>query len=246
MKIKIEFHYTYLIMVLGFVLTGSIKNVIILTSIIVIHELGHYLVAKLMGIGVSKIVIYPYGGITKIDDKINIDINKELLVAVSGVSFQSIYYYIVTRIHLVTPNSMELFKLYHYSILWFNLLPIYPLDGSKICNLIMSKIFPFKVSNILTVIISIVTILIFSSVEILFTLNYSYIMIFSILIYDIYKFYQELEYIYNKFLLERYLYNISYKDLKIIKKKESMYKNKRHIIGNKKEKDVLAKIFDKR
>ena len=38
---KFEFHYTYLIMALGFVLVGYYKNLLIFTSIIVIHELGH-------------------------------------------------------------------------------------------------------------------------------------------------------------------------------------------------------------
>lgn len=243
MRIKIEFHYTYIIMLLGFVLTGCFKNVLILTSIIVIHELGHYLMAKVLNIKVSKIIIYPYGGITKITDKINISINKELLVAISGVIYQCIYYYLIILFFNFTSNTLELFKLYHYSILFFNLLPVYPLDGSKIINLLLSIFISFKLSNILTIIISIITMVTINGVGIL-NLNYSYIMISSILIFDIYKFYMELEYIYNKFLLERYLYNINYKTLDIVRKKEDMYKNKRHIIGRKKEREVLAKIFD--
>ena len=243
MKIKIEFHYTYIIMLLGFTLTGSFKNAIILTSIILIHELGHYLVAQLLKINVSKIIIYPYGGITKINDKINLNINKELLVALTGVTFQSIYYYLIIVLNKFTPNTLEMFKLYHYSILYFNLLPIYPLDGAKIINLIFSKFIPFKLSNALTVFLSVIIIIILGATNI-YKLNYSYIMIISILLYDLYKFWLELEYIYNKFLLERYLYNINYKKLEIVQRKEDMYKNKRHIIGRKTEHDVLTKTFD--
>ena len=39
---KIEFHYTFIIIALGFVLAGYFSNLIVFTSIIIIHELGHY------------------------------------------------------------------------------------------------------------------------------------------------------------------------------------------------------------
>ena len=92
---KIEFHYTYLIVAVGFILTGCFSNLLIFTSIILIHELGHYLVARYHKQEVSKIIIYPYGGITKINMKINTDINKELSICLAGVLFQSIYFLII-------------------------------------------------------------------------------------------------------------------------------------------------------
>ena len=246
MKIKIEFHYTYLIMLLGFVLTGSFRNIIILTSIILIHELGHYLASIITNIKVDKIIIYPYGGLTRINDKINISINRELLVSISGIIFQSIYYYIIINMNIFRTSTIELFNLYHYSILYFNILPIYPLDGSKIIDLLLSKIIPYRISNIITIIISIIMIIIISSINIFITYNYTYIIILFILSYDIYKFIRELDYLYNRFLLERYLYNIKYKKISIIKNKNNMFKNRSHIINNKKEELVLKKMFDNR
>ena len=64
----IYFHPTYLLMALGFILTGYYQNLIALTSLIIVHELGHYLTAKLLKFNVSQIIIYPYGGLTKIKD----------------------------------------------------------------------------------------------------------------------------------------------------------------------------------
>ena len=55
-------------------------------------------------------------------------------------------------------------------------------------------------------------------------------MILSILINYIYKFYKKLKYLYNKFLLERYIYNIKYKKIKIINNYNKLYKDKTHII----------------
>ena len=67
---------------------------------------------------------------------------------------------------------------------------------------------------------------------------------------NIYDFYKNLEYIYNKFILERYLYKITYPKKKIIKNKKKMYKNKSHYfyINNQllKEDDYLRSIYSKR
>ena len=74
-------------MALGFVLTGHFLNLIIFTSLILVHELGHYTVAKLNHFSVTNIIIYPYGGMTKLNHIINRDINEELLIARYAVSF---------------------------------------------------------------------------------------------------------------------------------------------------------------
>ena len=75
---KIEFHYTYIIIALSFILTGYFSNLIVFTSIIIIHELGHFVVAKILKLNPDKIVIYPFGGITKMNNLINTEISKEL------------------------------------------------------------------------------------------------------------------------------------------------------------------------
>ena len=248
MKLKIEWHYSYLIVAFSFILIGYFKNLIVLTSLILIHELGHYLWAKLVGFEVSKITIYPYGGLTKIEGLINKDINKELLVAVSGFIFETLYYLIIVFLfnqNLIDYRTLNIFNSYHHAMLLFNILPIYPLDGFKIVNLILSKYMAYKKVNKLGVIISLVTLGISTY---FYRFNYSYLITLSLLLSNIWKFYKELDYIYNKFLLERYLYNISYKKLKITSSKDKMFKNYRHLIKNsqkyEKEEAFLHKIFD--
>ena len=88
----LSFHYTFLIVALGYIFSGEFLHLIIITSLIVVHEFGHYSIAKLFKFNVDKIIIYPFGGITRINDLINRDINEEILVATSGVLFQYFYY----------------------------------------------------------------------------------------------------------------------------------------------------------
>ena len=144
---KIEFHYTYIIIAIGFILTGYFSNLIIFTSIIIIHELGHYIIAKINKLNPEKIIIYPFGGITRMNNLVNTPISKELEVALSGILFQSIYYLIIVTLYdnnLIRDYIFNIYTTYHYSILIFNILPIHPLDGSIILNLLISKHLPYK------------------------------------------------------------------------------------------------------
>ena len=67
---------------------------------------------------------------------------------------------------------------------------------------------------------------------------------------NIYKFYTNINYIYNRFLLERYLYNFAYKRTKLIKDKNKMYKNRIHLFKKDKkiisEKEYLSNFFNKK
>ena len=250
-KLKIEFHRTYFIMALGFVLTGYYLNLIVFTSLILIHELGHYTMARLNHFQVTKIIIYPYGGITKINSIINCDINEELLIATNGVIWQYLFYLGISLLFshgFLREYTYHLYTLYNQQIIFFNLLPIYPLDGSKILNLLLEKYFSYRLSNQLTIWISFLG-LIFLIILNIYQYNYSNIMILILLLTYLYQFYQKRKYLYQKFLLERYLYAIKYPKTKIITNIHKMYKNKNHLFYYHnhyiKEKDYLNILFKK-
>lgn len=230
----IEFHYTYLFIAFSFIITGHVKDLLVFTSIIIFHELGHYLMAKINKVKVKKITIYPFGGITTLDTLINININRELLIAMGGILSQSIYMIIIIILYkygFVREYIYNLYTRYNNSILYFNLLPIVSLDGFKILNLTLSKIFPFDISNKLSLGISFITLILILIVN-YYTFNYTLLLILSVLIINIVNYYKDLNYIFNKFLVERYLYNLSYSKEKIINNKKKMYKDYRHIFKN--------------
>lgn len=230
----IEFHYTYLFIAFSFIITGHVKDLLVFTSIIIFHELGHYLMARINKVKVKKITIYPFGGITTLDTLINININRELLIAMGGILSQSIYMIIIIILYkygFVREYIYNLYTRYNNSILYFNLLPIVSLDGFKILNLTLSKIFPFDISNKLSLGISFITLILILIVN-YYTFNYTLLLILSVLIINIVNYYKDLNYIFNKFLVERYLYNLSYSKEKIVNNKKKMYKDYRHIFKN--------------
>ena len=191
---KIEFHYTFIIIALGFVLAGYFSNLIVFTSIIIIHELGHIITGLHFKYKLDKVIIYPYGGMTKFNTIINTNINKDILVAISGVIVQSIYFILITILYTkgyIREYIYNLFTIYNKSILLFNILPIIPLDGSKIINLILSKYLYYNLSNKLTIIISFITIIIILITRI-YEYNYSFIIILGLLMKNIYDFYKNI------------------------------------------------------
>lgn len=237
---KIEFHYTYLIIAFGFIITGYFSNLIIFSSLVLVHELGHVCMFLFYKIKINKVIIYPFGGVTKISSIIDIDIDTELIIAIMGVVFQSLFFVFLNCLDL----GSDLVSMYHFSILVFNLLPIYPLDGFKIFNLYLSKFFSYKLSNIISLIISVIFIFILIIVG--FN-NYSYYLIISVLFYNIYIYYKNIDVLYNRFVLERYLYKYNFNKYKIIDNIKNMYRNRKHLFISKnglvKEDKYLSKVF---
>lgn len=194
--------------------------------IILVHELGHFLVGMLLGWKVDKIIIYPYGGCTKFNDSLNKSLLSEFLILISGPTLQVVFYFLVSK--YLNDTNYLLFTNYNFVILFFNLLPIYPLDGGKLLNIVLSMFFPYLKSFYLSIYFSIF--IFFIALMIYSTPTY-YLVLFFLLtkIYDEFK---NRKYYYNKFLLERYLYDFKFKDIKIVNNVDNFFKGKLHIVKN--------------
>ena len=197
--------------------------------------------AYILGIKIKKIYIYPLGGISKFNMDLNISIKKELLILINGPIFQHLAYLLLL---IILPTKKDLINTYHYSILMFNLLPIYPLDGGKLIKLLLNKIISYKNSLKLIIYLSyIVTIIILLTSK----KNISLVIMISLLLILITKENNKIDYIYNKYLLERYLNNYKFKSNKIINNIDKLYRDKKHIINeNNKyylEKEYLEKKY---
>ncbi len=225
------------------ILTASFIPFFIISFLLVIHELGHFLAAKLLKIDVVKIYLYPLGGISKFNMDQNISLLKEFLILIMGPIFQILaYLFLKNCLYRYT----EIINFYHYGILLFNLLPIYPLDGGKLINIFLSGIFCFKTSYYASMIISYVftILIIFLNIN---NLNFNFLLVVIFLLYKITKEYKNFNYCYEKLLLERYLKDYNFKDTKIINDYKKFYRNKKHLLKINDnymwEDTFLAKIF---
>ena len=158
MKIKIH-ALTYLLILISF-LAGYFDYTFLCLITIIIHEMGHYILATILNIKVKEIEIFLIGGVTKLESDLNTKIYKEIIVLLAGPLFQILFLLIIFVLHRNGLVSSIVFnKVYKINIilLKINLLPIAPLDGGRLINNILDIIFPYKTSFYITIIISLIT-----------------------------------------------------------------------------------------
>ncbi len=143
----------FLFFLLIIILTGNFNYFLPYFLLLFIHELGHTVTGIILGYQFKKIVFYPLGGVTIFNLPLNIPIKHELLILIMGPIFQIIGYFILKE-------YFPFINVYHYTLLIFNLLPIYPLDGGKIFNILCSYFCNYLVSLNITLIISILSLII--------------------------------------------------------------------------------------
>lgn len=200
-NIKIKFNNLTLYFLLIALFSGYIKNALVVLFVVLFHELGHIVISLLLGYKIVSIEIFPFGGVTKIDKLLNTRIYKDLLIAIFGVVFQLIIHFLC--IYGIILDKM-IYK-YNLSIMLFNLMPIIPLDGSKLLFEILNYRLSYKKSLMIYSLFSIVFIVIY------FIFNYHYeLNNYMIVILFICKTIESLKnhnVIHHKFIIERILYN---------------------------------------
>jgi len=239
-KIKIN-PFTYLIVLL--MLFSGYKTILMkILLIFTVHEIGHFFFCRIFNIKINKITIYPFGGLITLDSKINKPIYKDFFIAIGGILFQVL----LEIINMLFIKSNDI-SYYNILILQLNILPIIPMDGSKILFSIFNRFISYYKSLIIYEITSLIF-LIFLVVYTLFnsTIN---IALISYLLVGIISDIKLISYRMKSFFLERHINNLSFKRKKYFKK-NNIYLLKREEQGFflintwKNEKYLLSKKFD--
>ena len=216
-------------------ITGNFKGFLIFTTITIVHELGHICTALYYKWNIEKVILLPFGALTVFHEKINKPLKEEFLILIMGPLIQIFFTIIVVQL---THNQD--FQMYSNLILFFNLLPIYPLDGSKLLNIILNKITSFKKSHLLTIYISFLTILFLCIKS-----NLNLILIL-ILIFILIKVIEELKNhhnLFNLFLLERLNNDFNFKKRKTINNIKQMKRDYKHTIYQNKKYHTETRIL---
>lgn len=191
-------------------------------SLIFIHELGHFFAAKYYNWNTDKIYVYPLGGITKFNDSINRSLVEEFVIVLMGPIFQMIYFFILFKL------GVKDITLFNFTLLLFNLLPIYPLDGGKLINVFFAFILPCRIGYKVTIFISFLFYFIMLFLFIFFSSSFFFLIVFFFLLFKVIEEASKSNYYFNKFLLERYLEKFYFKRIKYVSSVYSMYRNRIH------------------
>ena len=118
--------------------------ILLLFGCVLLHELGHALMAKSFGIGTSDITLLPIGGVARLE-RIPNEPKQELLIAIAGPLVNVVIAYLLISYlghraamsdfgDLNKPRVAMLSKLASVNIglVLFNLIPAFPMDGGRI------------------------------------------------------------------------------------------------------------------
>ncbi|SES66107.1 M50 family metallopeptidase [Anaerobranca gottschalkii] len=132
--INLKLNNLFLVMIICMGLLGMLVDSLLIFLVVIVHEIGHVIVAKKLNYDVESIELLPIGGVAKIYEG---DYNKssdEWFIALSG-PINNILFVIVL---LFIPGSDRLIK-YNLTLFMFNLLPAFPLDGGRLLKAKLAK-----------------------------------------------------------------------------------------------------------
>lgn len=233
---------TYLILI-SILITGYYNYFLIISFILIIHDIGHITVLKVLKYNIKEIIILPFGAIIKSNINLTNNTLEIFLISIAGIIFQLFLYPFMFLLNnfFINDISYNIFLNYNKIIILFNLLPIIPLDGSKILLCFLENYLSYKKALKILNGFSIIMIILF-----IIYLSYNGLNSYIIIIFLLYKTIEEIinhKYIFNKFLFERILNKNNNKRIKHIKHIKYLFKNKYNFINNKSEEKVIKTLF---
>jgi stage IV sporulation protein FB len=190
------------------IVTAHFVELCMLLGIIFVHEMGHAAAASFFSWRIKKISLLPFGGVAEMDEHGNRPLKEEAIVVLAG-PLQHVWMvagaYVLQFFNLFPEDLFPLFIQYNFMILIFNLFPVWPLDGGKLVFLLLSLKDSFSNAHRLTLIISFISLFLFS-VVILITApaHINVWVIIGFLFFSLYYEWKQRRFIFIRFLLERY------------------------------------------
>jgi len=163
--VPVRLHFTFVLLFIFIAVIGLSGNVsvafaglyfLFLFGSVLLHELGHAVVSKRYGVRTLEIVMYPIGGVARVDR--TPEPAQELWIALAGpaVNFAiagaillPLYFtgQILSPEKLRVPSDANVLQLIAIGNLWlalFNLLPAFPMDGGRVLRAILARNRPIE------------------------------------------------------------------------------------------------------
>ncbi|ARU63275.1 hypothetical protein CBW65_21545 [Tumebacillus avium] len=140
---KVRIHPLFLLLCVAAVASGMLVEMLVLFTIVIIHELGHVFVATSYGYKIREMVILPFGGVAKLEHgAMGWNPRHEVAIAIAGPLNNLLMILVAVLLHaagLWSEWLTEFFIKGNLMIGFFNLLPALPLDGGRILRAAASR-----------------------------------------------------------------------------------------------------------
>ena len=244
--VKIRFSILWIPYIIFLFVFHLHKTIFIVFGMLMVHELGHIVMSKYLGIHMTSIVVYPFGIFAEFDDFSKYPSYYELFVAIGGPLFQIMNFIILNLLyqyHVLSLNQVDYYHFLNVQMAMFNLLPIFPLDGGRILHSFCIHFFTYTLANKITLLVS-------SLVFILCVLKVSsYWSMVFLCLYFLYLYREFDQLLLNKL---KFYYNRCFKNCSLpirVHSKKDLYQDYENIIVSDRrydEKQWLQRIFPKK
>jgi len=154
--VPIRFHFTFLLLLVFLIFVGvggkqsgatTALYILALFASVLVHELGHVIVARWYGLRTSEIVMFPIGGVSRLEGQPKprqeplialAGPGVNLLIAVGLLAWQGNFLPVETLRVPTDANLLERIALGNLLLGLFNLLPAYPMDGGRILRALVA------------------------------------------------------------------------------------------------------------
>jgi stage IV sporulation protein FB len=133
--IEIHLNIFFLALIGLFFVAGVLGKGLIAFAVVFLHELGHIISARRLGVLVSDVELLPFGGVSRLGEDLFFDPSKEIYVAVAGplVNVVLVGLGVAMKNYGLWDETLGPFFLQcNLMVAAFNLLPAFPLDGGRI------------------------------------------------------------------------------------------------------------------
>ena len=161
--IPIRLHFTFLLFLLWIYVAGpgsarltGVLYVLAVFACVVLHELGHSVVALRYGIPVADITLYPIGGVARIEKRPAA--RQELWIALAGPAVNVVIAVLLAAVLAAQGKLPLATDLVHFgggmtgfvagvlkaniALVVFNMIPAFPMDGGRVLRAIMALNMP--------------------------------------------------------------------------------------------------------
>lgn len=209
-------------------ISGTFLQIFILLLIVLIHEWGHYVAARIFGWEIRAIILWIFGGVMQTNLSYTRSLKEEMLVTLSG-PIQHLVIFIgllfLDTFALLPKHYMLTAYEYNLLLFLFNLVPLYPLDGGKLLLLCFYRFFPFYQSHRFIILFSISLTALLFVLMLKISLPLTLALILAFIVYENIVEWKKIPYLFFRFLNERLRTTEINKPLKriIVQRNERIY-----------------------
>ncbi len=133
--IRLRLHPLFLVLALLLFLTGAGEEFALICLIVLWHEFAHAFTGRRLGLHITEIELYPFGGVAKIEEQLELEPYIERRLAWAGPAANLALAGLGIALYARPGPGEELLLFFiqaNLTLAAFNLLPALPLDGGRI------------------------------------------------------------------------------------------------------------------